>query len=147
MISLNCLGINLLTLFCKLDLFIPMQKMLLVFIKWSSLQKSVSSFTPKYFYEIDPWLSSHRAFSLVWQSRSCLTWASNWLIICFLNMIASLIFNEVGRLAVSISNIPMNAVDICVWMTVASQISILHSASCIHGEFFVPYLGAFWQAE
>ncbi len=28
-----------------------------MFIKWSSLHKSVSKFTPKKFYEIDPWFS------------------------------------------------------------------------------------------
>ncbi len=39
--------------FCTLYLFIPMQQILLLFIKRSSLQKSVSKFTPKKFYEID----------------------------------------------------------------------------------------------
>jgi hypothetical protein len=47
-------AVNLLTLFCKLDLFIKMPQILLMFIKWSSLHKSVSKFTPKMFYEIDP---------------------------------------------------------------------------------------------
>ncbi len=40
------LGANLLTLFCKLDLFITKQQILPRLIKWSSLQKSVSNFTP-----------------------------------------------------------------------------------------------------
>ncbi len=43
--------------FCKLELFIKMPQILLMFIKWSSLHKSVSKFTPKKFYEIDPWLA------------------------------------------------------------------------------------------
>ncbi len=38
-ISQNFLGVNLLTLFCKLELFIPMEQILLMFIKWYSLQK------------------------------------------------------------------------------------------------------------
>ncbi len=29
------------------------------FIKWSSLEKGVSKFTPKKFYEIDPWTIKH----------------------------------------------------------------------------------------
>jgi hypothetical protein len=45
-------GVNLLTLFCKLYLFIAMLKILLVFIKWSSLQKIVSKFTLIQLYEI-----------------------------------------------------------------------------------------------
>ncbi len=36
---------NFLTL-CKLDLSITMQQMLLTYIKWDSLQKSVSKFMP-----------------------------------------------------------------------------------------------------
>jgi hypothetical protein len=32
-------GVHLLTLQCRLDLFIPMQQILLMFIKWSSSQK------------------------------------------------------------------------------------------------------------
>ncbi len=48
-------GENLNTLFRKLDRFTVMQQILLMFIKWSSLQKSLSKFMPKYFYEIDPW--------------------------------------------------------------------------------------------
>jgi hypothetical protein len=32
-----------------------MESILLMFIKWSSLQKSVSKFTLKEFYEIDRW--------------------------------------------------------------------------------------------
>jgi hypothetical protein len=39
--------------FIKLDLFIVMQQIFLVCIKWSSLHKSVSKFTPKMFYEIE----------------------------------------------------------------------------------------------
>ncbi len=46
-------GVNLLTLFCKLDHFIAMQHILPILIKWSSLQKSVNKLTPKKFYEID----------------------------------------------------------------------------------------------
>ncbi len=42
--------------FCKLDLFIAMQQILLMVIKWSNLQKSLSKFTPKKFYEIDSWI-------------------------------------------------------------------------------------------
>jgi hypothetical protein len=59
---IKILAVNLLTLFCKLDLFIPMLQIWLVFIKWSSLQKSVSNFTPKYFYEIDPWFQCSKTF-------------------------------------------------------------------------------------
>jgi len=40
-------GINLLNFFCKLDRFIAMQQILLMFIKWSSLQKSVIKFMRK----------------------------------------------------------------------------------------------------
>jgi hypothetical protein len=43
--------------FCKLDLFIEIQQIQLIFIKWS-LQK-VSKFMPKKFYEIDPWVRIH----------------------------------------------------------------------------------------
>ncbi len=46
--------INLLALFCKLVHFIAMQQNCL-FIKWPSLLKSRSKFTPKKFYEIDPY--------------------------------------------------------------------------------------------
>ncbi len=61
-LSINKLGVNLiqffvvnlLTLYGKLDLFIAMQQILLMLIKRSSLQKRVSKFTPKKFYEIDP---------------------------------------------------------------------------------------------
>jgi hypothetical protein len=41
------LGINLLTLCCKLDHFKPMQQILLMFIKLASLQKSISTFIAK----------------------------------------------------------------------------------------------------
>ncbi len=44
-----------LTVFCKLDLFMAMQQILHILIKWSSLQKRVSKSTPKKFIEIDPW--------------------------------------------------------------------------------------------
>ncbi len=40
-------GVNLLTLSCKPDLFIAMQQILLMFIKWSGLQKCVGKFMPK----------------------------------------------------------------------------------------------------
>ncbi len=33
-----------------------------MFIKWSSLQKSVSKFTLKQFYEIDPWGQCYKTF-------------------------------------------------------------------------------------
>jgi hypothetical protein len=48
-------GVNILTLFRNLEHFMAMQQIILMFMKWSSLQKSVSIFTPKLFYEIDPW--------------------------------------------------------------------------------------------
>jgi hypothetical protein len=41
---------HLLTLFEKLDLLISMQQILLMVTKWSSLQKNVSKFMPKWFY-------------------------------------------------------------------------------------------------
>ncbi len=44
---LNFFDVNLLTLFCKLDLFIKMPQILLIFMKLSGLQKSVSKFTLK----------------------------------------------------------------------------------------------------
>jgi hypothetical protein len=40
---------------CKLHLFIGMQQMVSVFIKWSGFQKSLCKFTPKKFYETYPW--------------------------------------------------------------------------------------------
>jgi hypothetical protein len=40
-------GVNLLTLFCKLDLSKAMLQKLLFIMKWPSLQKSVRKFTPK----------------------------------------------------------------------------------------------------
>jgi hypothetical protein len=46
------LGINLLTLVCKLDLFIALRQLLLALIQRSSLEKSI--FMPKRFYVIDP---------------------------------------------------------------------------------------------
>jgi hypothetical protein len=48
------IGVNLLTLSCKLDHFIATEKVVLMVIKWSSLQKSVSKSTLKWFDEIDP---------------------------------------------------------------------------------------------
>jgi hypothetical protein len=54
-------GVNLLLLFCKLHLFVPLKQILLMFIKWFGLPK-VSKFMPKMFYEFDPWGQSHRAF-------------------------------------------------------------------------------------
>jgi hypothetical protein len=36
---LKLFGINLLTLFCKLDILIAMQQILFMFVKWTSLQK------------------------------------------------------------------------------------------------------------
>ncbi len=53
-------GVNLLILSWKLYLLIATFQILLKFIKWSSLQKSVSKFTPKQFYEIDPLSESHK---------------------------------------------------------------------------------------
>jgi hypothetical protein len=55
-------GVNLIKLFwCKfthffrkLEHFMAMQQILLMLIKWSSLQKRVSKFTPKLFFEIGP---------------------------------------------------------------------------------------------
>ncbi len=44
---INLFGVNLLTLYCKLDISVAMHQIELIFIKWSSLQKSVSKFTPK----------------------------------------------------------------------------------------------------
>jgi hypothetical protein len=41
------IGINLLSNFSKLDLFIMMQQILFSFIKWSSLQKNVRIYSPK----------------------------------------------------------------------------------------------------
>jgi hypothetical protein len=41
------------TVICKLDRFVAMKQILVVFIKGSSLRKSVSKFTPKKFYKID----------------------------------------------------------------------------------------------
>ncbi len=41
--------------FCKLDLFIVMQQILLIFIKWSGLQKRVCKFTPKSFMRLTPY--------------------------------------------------------------------------------------------
>jgi hypothetical protein len=39
--------------FCKLDRFININNIYSIAMKWSSLQKRVSKFTPKMFYEID----------------------------------------------------------------------------------------------
>ncbi len=35
--------------FCKLDVFIAIQRILVMFIKWSNLQKSASKYMPKKF--------------------------------------------------------------------------------------------------
>ncbi len=48
--------------FCKLNIFKAMQQTKISYIKWSSLQKSVSKFTPKQFYEIDPSIQSYKTF-------------------------------------------------------------------------------------
>jgi hypothetical protein len=56
------LGVNLIKLcwhkfthaFCKLDYFINISNMRCIAMKRSSLQKGVSKFNPKRFYEIDP---------------------------------------------------------------------------------------------
>jgi hypothetical protein len=48
-------GINLLTLLCKLDHFINISNIYSIFMNICSLQNRVSKFTPKKFYEIDPW--------------------------------------------------------------------------------------------
>jgi len=53
------LGVKLLTLFSKLDLFITMHQMSQKFIKGCSFQKSASKFIPKLFYEIDPRASTY----------------------------------------------------------------------------------------
>ncbi len=53
-ISYNFFDANLLTVFCKLDLFIAMEQILLMFIKWPSLQKGVSKFSPKSFIRLTP---------------------------------------------------------------------------------------------
>jgi hypothetical protein len=47
-------GVNLLILFCKLDLFIEMQQKLPSIIKWPGSQKVVN--LHPIFYEIDPWV-------------------------------------------------------------------------------------------
>jgi hypothetical protein len=39
---------------CKLDLYIAMQQILLTFMKWPRLKKSLGKFMP-IFYEIDPY--------------------------------------------------------------------------------------------
>jgi hypothetical protein len=46
-------GVNLLTLFCKLDLFIATQQILHILIELFKLTKRVSEIMPKKFYEID----------------------------------------------------------------------------------------------
>jgi hypothetical protein len=42
-------------LFFESHIFLQQRKIMLTLMQWSSLQKSVSKFTPKKFYEIDPW--------------------------------------------------------------------------------------------
>jgi hypothetical protein len=53
---------NLLTLLYKLDHFINISNIYCIFMKRSSLQNRVSKFTPKKFYEIDPWSQCYKAF-------------------------------------------------------------------------------------
>ncbi len=45
--------------FCKLDHFIDIRNICFISMKWSSLQKRVTKFAPKEFYEIDPRLRLH----------------------------------------------------------------------------------------
>jgi hypothetical protein len=45
---------NFTSAFVQPDISIVMQQIFLMFIKWSSLQKCLSKFMPKYLYEIDP---------------------------------------------------------------------------------------------
>jgi hypothetical protein len=47
-------GINFVTLF-ESYIFSQHRKIMVTLMQWSSFQKSVSKFTPKKFYEIDPW--------------------------------------------------------------------------------------------
>jgi len=49
--------------FCKLDLFIAMQQIMFMLINWSRLQKSVSKFMTKLFYEIDPRARCYKTFT------------------------------------------------------------------------------------
>jgi hypothetical protein len=49
-------------LFCKLNIFKAMQQAKISYIKRPSLQKSVSKFTPKQFYEIDTRIQSYKTF-------------------------------------------------------------------------------------
>jgi len=49
-------------LFCKLNIFKAMQQAKISYIKRPSLQKSVSKFTPKQFYEIYPRFQSYKTF-------------------------------------------------------------------------------------
>jgi len=46
LLSKNFFGIKLFSLFCKLDHFIAMEQIWLMFIKCYSLQKNVSKFMP-----------------------------------------------------------------------------------------------------
>ena len=62
-VDLIKLKINLLTLF-ESFIFSQDRKIMIVLIKWSSLQKSESKFTPKKFYEIDPRVQCHKTFSV-----------------------------------------------------------------------------------
>jgi len=47
-------GVDLITLFCNLDHFINIRNICWIAMKCPNLQKRVSKFTPKKFYEIDP---------------------------------------------------------------------------------------------
>jgi hypothetical protein len=42
------------SLLCKLDIFLAIQQILLIIIKWYCLQKRVRKFAQKKFYDIDP---------------------------------------------------------------------------------------------
>jgi hypothetical protein len=54
LISQNFFGVNLHTLFLSC-IFPQHRRILVTLMQWSSLQKSVSKFTTKELYEIDPW--------------------------------------------------------------------------------------------
>ncbi len=62
-------GVNLIKLFwCKFAhtfqkaISFQSRKIMVTLLKWSSLQKGVSKFTPKKFYEIDPWDLYHKTY-------------------------------------------------------------------------------------
>jgi hypothetical protein len=62
--SLSFFGTNLLTLFCKLDLFIEMEQILLMFIIWSSLQKVLVNLCLNSFMRSTPGLA-HKYYTLL----------------------------------------------------------------------------------